>query len=275
MQSAQFVVVKGRARRIPPLVLLFWSQAMAFTAWAVYFVISGHPLVLPPSIWGWIAVSTAVACAMTYLLARASGRGDISIVGPVLALSPIFAIVPDAVFSGTWPRGLGWLGLALSVMGTMNLSQGATRLAALRHLFAREDALAALGAAVLLGMLSALDRHNALAIGVPSYLVSIYGCMVVVTGLFAIARSPGAVVASLNPRDLTTFAAHALVVAVGTALQTVAITMAPAAYVNAIRRSSAIFAVLLGHTLFHEPGLRGRLRGALLACAGAACLLLS
>lgn len=275
LQSAQFVVVKGRAQGIPPLVLLFWSQAMAFTGWAVYFLVTGTRFILPPSIWGWIVFSTVVACLMTYLIAWSTTRGDISIVGPVLALSPIFAIVPDAIFSGTLPRGLGWLGLALSVAGTMSLTPGTTRRAALRHLFEREDALAALGAAALLGILSALDRHNALAIGVPSYLVAIYGCMVVVTGACAVARAPRALVASVNARDLSTFAAHALVVAVGTGVQTVAATMAPAAYVNAVRRSSAIFAVLLGHTLFGEAGLAGRLRGALLACAGAACLLLS
>jgi uncharacterized membrane protein len=110
---------------------------------------------------------------------------------------------------------------------------------------------------------------------VPSYLVSIYGCMVVVTGTCALARAPRAVVASVNARDLFTFAAHAIVVGLGTCVIAVASTMAPAAYVNAVRRSSAIFAVLLGHTMFGEAGLAGRLRGALLACAGAACLLLS
>jgi len=51
--------------------------------------------------------------------------------------------------------------------------------------------------------------------------------------------------------------------------------MAPAAYVNAIRRMSAVLAVLLGRTLFGEPDLARRLTAALLACLGAACLLLA
>jgi len=51
--------------------------------------------------------------------------------------------------------------------------------------------------------------------------------------------------------------------------------MASAAYVNAIRRMSAVLAVLLGRTLFAEPDLARRLAAALLACAGAACLLLA
>jgi len=45
--------------------------------------------------------------------------------------------------------------------------------------------------------------------------------------------------------------------------------------VNAIRRLSAVVAVVLGRTLFGEADLGRRLAAALLACAGAACLLLA
>ena len=61
----------------------------------------------------------------------------------------------------------------------------------------------------------------------------------------------------------------------GTGLQTTALTMAPAAYVNAIRRMSALVAVVLGGALFREADIGRRLVAALLACAGAACLLLA
>ena len=49
----------------------------------------------------------------------------------------------------------------------------------------------------------------------------------------------------------------------------------PAAYVNAIRRLSAVLAVGLGRALFGEPDLGRRLAAAVLASAGAACLLLA
>ena len=58
-------------------------------------------------------------------------------------------------------------------------------------------------------------------------------------------------------------------------MQTNALTMAPASYVNAIRRLSAVVAVGLGRTLFGEPDLGRRLAAAVLASAGAACLLLA
>jgi hypothetical protein len=49
----------------------------------------------------------------------------------------------------------------------------------------------------------------------------------------------------------------------------------PAAYVNAIRRMSAVLAVILGGAVFRESDVGRRLTAALLACAGAALLLLA
>src|SRR5206468_912578 len=82
-------------------------------------------------------------------------RGDISIVGPVFALSPIFTVIPDAVLSGTLPSPLGWFGIALAVAGTLSLSGRPDR-GRLRALLGRRDALDALAAAILLGGLSAV-----------------------------------------------------------------------------------------------------------------------
>ena len=129
----------------------------------------------PGAAWPAIAASSLLVIGMSGLLARASARGDISIVGPILALSPIFTILPDAALSGARPSALGWLGLALSLAGTVSLSGpgAAGLLGRVRVLFARRDALDALGAAFFLGFLAAVDRWAALAIGPPSYLVSL------------------------------------------------------------------------------------------------------
>ena len=72
-----------------------------------------------------------------------------------------------------------------------------------------------------------------------------------------------------------TLVGHGLLGVTGTGLQTTALTSAPAAYVNAVRRMSAVIAVVLGSTLFREPDPGRRLAAALLACLGAACLLLA
>jgi len=277
-QAVQFAVVKGRAREIPPLVIVAWTQGVACLAWVAFFLISGHAFVPPGAAWPAIAASSLLVIGMSGLLARASARGDISIVGPILALSPIFTILPDAALSGGWPSALGWVGLALSLTGTVSLSGGpgtAGLLGRVRVLFARHDALDALGAAFFLGFLAAVDRWAAIAIGPPSYLVSSHGTTAVVTTLVVLLTNPRGLAASVAPRNLVTLVSHGLLGVTGTGMQTHALTMAPGAYVNAIRRMSAVLAVLLGRTLFGEPDLARRLAAALLACLGAACLLLA
>jgi len=256
-------------------VIVAWTQTVATLAWLVFFAVSGHAFTWSRAAWPAVLGSSVLVMGMATLIARASARGDISIVGPVYALSPIFTVVPDAVLSGTLPSPLGWLGLGLAVAGTSNLSGGAAGGGSLRALFARRDALDALGAAVLLGFLAAVDRWGALALGPPSYLVCSHGATAILTTAIALIRSPRGVAASTSRANLVTVVIHGLLGVTGTGMQTSALTMAPAAYVNAIRRLSAVVAVVLGRTLFAEADLGRRMTAAALACAGAACLLLA
>jgi drug/metabolite transporter (DMT)-like permease len=266
-------VVKGRARDIAPLVIVVWTQVVAAAAWLAFFIASAQPFVPPGIAWPAVVGSAVLVLGMNALLARASARGDISIVGPVFALSPVFTVIPDAVLSQTLPSALGWLGLALSVTGTVSLSGGAA--GRLRTLFARRDALDALGAAILLGLVAAVDRWAALVIGPPSYLLCAHGATALLSGLVAIAVAPRGLAASVRPTNLAALLAHGALGAAGTAMQTTALTAAPAAYVNAIRRTSAVIAVVLGAALFREPDLPRRLTAALLALTGTTLLLLA
>lgn len=274
-QACQFAVVKARARDVPPLVLVFWFQALGAAVWALHFLLAGAAVHLPRSSRGWVLAAVALAGAMYYALARASARGDISIVGPMLALSPVFAVLPDVLISGAVPSALGWIGLILVIAGTASLSRGASGRVALRELLRREDAALGLAAAVILGVLSAVDRRNALDLGVPTYLLALHAATSALAGGLALARTPAALAASFLPPRLGVVLGHALLAVAGTALQIAAVALAPASYVNAVRRLSAVFSVVLGRVLFAESGLADRLLGAVLAAAGAACLLLA
>ncbi len=274
LQAGQIAFVKGQARGISPLVLVLWTQVVGAGGWALGTWLGGARVHVPSDMWGWIALAALCAGAYSYLLTRASARGDISIVGPVLALAPIFSILPDWWLTGALPRGLGWLGVGLAVVGTAGLSRTPTRRLDLRGLFARGDALDALGAAIFLGVLAAVDRRNVLAMSVPSYLVAAYGVLAVPLLVVALARRPKVLAASLGPKQLPRVLAHSVIVLSGTAFQVFALALAPAAYVSSIRRSSAVLTVLLGGALFKEDGLAGRLGAAILAVLGAVCLVL-
>ena len=274
MQAGQFVVVKAWAREVPPVVLIFWAQTVGLVGWLVYFAASDVPFVLPRAMYPWVLASVVLAGAMSYLLVRATAGGDISIVGPVLATSPVFAILPDYLMSGSLPRGFGWLGIALTVAGTIALSRNPRGRFAPRELLRREDALCTLAAAVVLGVLSGVDRRAALALGVPSYLLALHATMWTACLVLVALRRRHAFVAALAPRRLAAVLLHAAFVMAGAVLLMYAVTLVPASYVNSVRRMGAVFSVLLGSALFDEPAVADRLRGAVMASAGAALLLL-
>jgi drug/metabolite transporter (DMT)-like permease len=275
MQAGQFAVVKGRARNLSPLVLIFWTQTLGLAVWIVYFMTTGAPYRMTGPMWPWVLASVVLASAMSYLLVRASAGGDISILGPVLALSPVFAILPDFLFSGTLPRGLGWLGIGLSVIGTGTLSRSASGRLDVRGLVHREDAVCAFAAAVILGVLAGVDRRSVLAVGVPTYLGSVHAVMWVGCAALVVLRGRRAFATALAPAHLRTVLAHGALVTAGTILLMIAMTLAPAAYVNSVRRVASVFSVLLGHTMFAEPAFGSRLAGALLASLGAVFLLMA
>ena len=253
---------------------MLWTQGVGVVLWTAGIYLTGGRLQIPPHMWGWIGLATGCAGAYSYLLTRASAHGDISIVGPVLALAPVFSILPDWWLTGSLPHGLGWIGVGLAVLGTAGLSAMPGRRLDLSGLFARPDALDALGAAFFLGVLAAIDRHNVLAMHVPSYLVGAYFSLAVPLLVLALLRRPRALVASARPDQLRRVLIHALLVLSGTGCQVFALGLAPAAYVASIRRTSAVFSVLMGSTLFREQGLAGRLTAAILTVLGAVCLVL-
>jgi len=274
-QAGQYTVVKGWGRHLHPFTIMLWTQAVSLAAFAAWARLAGDSFAAPWRYMGWVLTAVGLAGAMNYLIARASARGDISIVGPILALSPIASIVPDWWLTGALPHGIGWVGVGASALGTVSLSRGEGRGFDVRGLFAREDVLCALGAAASLGALSAVDRKMTTLVGVPAYLAAIYLLQVPLTAALVWRRHLGALARSLDRHNAAPLAVHALFAVVGNALLLTALTLAPAAYVNSVRRVSSVISVLLGASLFGEPGLTGRLVGALLTGLGAACLLLA
>jgi drug/metabolite transporter (DMT)-like permease len=260
VQTGQFGVIKSRARDIPPLMLVLAAQVVGVVTWLAWVLLTDTRFDIPLATWGWMLVGAVLAIAMNFFTWRASARGDIS-------------IVPDWLLTGALPRGLGWVGVGLSVMGTMGLSGTPERRLDPRGLFSRADARDALVAAAVLGALSGVDRINVLAIGVAPYLLVLNAMMAIATAALIAARAPTAFATVRDPHAVVTLLVNGALNTLGTAFQLGALRLAPAAYVNSIRRTSALFSVVLGSVAFGELGVGRRLGAAIITLAGVACLL--
>jgi drug/metabolite transporter (DMT)-like permease len=272
-QAGQFAVVKARARHLHPFVIMLGTQTLGLLVWALITWHTDGSFAAPWRLPGWVVAAVVLATVMNYLLARASRGGDLSIVAPILAIAPLVSILPDWLFTGTLPRGFGWLGVGVTVIGTMALSRSERRRFDLRRLFTRDDALCALGAAIVFGFLAAIDRRVILAAGVPGYVTAIYLCQAPLTALLLRAWHPGLITRAANRGDALTLVLHTTFAVASLAMQLTALMLAPVAYVNSVRQLSTVFTVIIGRVLFGEPGLRHRLAGAALMGLGAAVLL--
>jgi len=272
-QAGQFAVVKGRGRHLHPFVIMLGTQVIGVIVWSVITWVTGASFLAPWRLAGWVIAAVLLATVMNYLLARASAAGDLSVLAPLLAIAPLVSILPDWLFTGALPHGVGWLGVGLTVFGTMTLSRSEAWHFDLRRFFTREDALCALGAAVTFGFLAAVDRRVTREGGVSGYIVAIYLCQAPLTALLLRVRRPGALARAATARDAMTLVLHAAFASVSIAMQLTALVLAPVSYVNSVRQLSTVFTVLVGRLLFGEPGLRHRLAGAALMGAGAAVLL--
>jgi drug/metabolite transporter (DMT)-like permease len=97
--------------------------------------------------------------------------------------------------------------------------------------------------------------------------------MAVATAALIAARTPAAFASLRDPGAVVTLLVNGALNTLGTAFQLGALRLAPAAYVNSVRRTSALFSVVLGSVAFDEPGVRRRLGAALVTLAGVVCLL--
>ncbi|NPB09863.1 MAG: EamA family transporter [Thermodesulfobacteria bacterium] len=216
--------------------------------------------------------TTALLCYMEAL--RVS---PLSLTVPFLAFTPAFMIVTGALILGEHLNTQGILGIFLIVCGSYalhlnTLHQGL--LAPFRAILRERGSLLMLLVAFLYAITSVLGKL-AVQHSSPFFFACFY---FVVHGVFAVAvlriffRVRPLELIRLCPRGvlLVGLAQSAMVIC-----HMWAISLAPAAYMIAVKRLSVLFGVLMGGLVFREEALASRLLGAVLMLAGVFLIALS
>lgn len=203
---------------------------------------------------------------------RALRKSDISIVMPLVSLSPLFMIVTSRVMLGESPNAAGYFGIGLIVLGAylLGLSKDrSTILGPFRAIARDPGAQLALGVSFIWSITSNLDKRCVLLSDPFSYLaVSGLG----VTVLYAPIVWTRDRFRQVRNSDHNVWALGALHAAM-VVCQMQALTLLPASYVIATKRSGLLVGVMIGH-FRGEPGIRLRLPAAIFMAAGVAILLL-
>lgn len=216
-----------------------------------------------------------------WALAIAIQRGEVSLVGPVLTLTPGFVVLIEWLLTGQMPSATGATGLALLLLGGYVLSIQPDRsgwFTPLVQLVTNPGSLFTLAAALCFAAASAFGR-----VGIQRSDPLSFAVMVALINPLILF-----VLFSLQHRDFARELFSVRVLQQGRALlvlgvlfalmrlaDQIALSLTLASYAMAVKRSAGLFAVVLGRWLYREERLVAKLLGTAVMLGGLLLLTLS
>jgi drug/metabolite transporter (DMT)-like permease len=208
-------------------------------------------------------------------------RGEISLVGPVLTLTPGFVVLIEWLITGQLPSTTGAFGLVLLMLGSYVLSLEAGNahwLAPLTRLFSNPGSLFALTAALCFAAASTFGRvaiqlSDPLSFAVMVALIN----PLLLFGLFSL-RQRGFYREVFDPgvlRHGRSLLALGLLFALMRVADQIALSLTLASYAMAVKRSAGLFAVVLGRWIYAEERVLAKLAGTAIMLFGLLALTLT
>lgn len=207
----------------------------------------------------WVAVSAALELAYFVLLARAYARADLSLVYPVArGLSPVLVLIGSVLWLHEPVSPIAFVGIAMVALGVV-LVRG------LRAPARVADVLLALVIGMCIAGYTLADQQGVRHADPISYLLLVVGIPAIAwCGWLAMTDGPSRLRAALRPSivagGVSAMAAYGLIL--------VALGMAWAPGVAALRETSIVMATAMAAVFLHERVERARWLGSVVLVAG-------
>lgn len=295
------IVVGCGISAIPAALLGTWILAYGAATHGFGFAVGLSPR---PGFLTALAVSGGINAVTTPLIVWALKRSDLSLMAPLTSVTPLFMIPVAALVLGEAPSVVGAVGVAVIVAGAylLNVSDpDAGPLAPFAAVARDPGARAMLLVALLYSISGTYDKVGTQASSPLAWAAALQGTIALLlapialwrwrrsraaarAGTPSIAGDPAAATPTADAagsgapgRTMAPGAAVALagvVSAIAAAAQMTALTLTLVAYVIAVKRTSTLFSVILGRSLFREEGTTQRFAAAAVMLAGFALVTL-
>jgi uncharacterized membrane protein len=280
------VASKRAVRHADPMVVALGIAAVPAVVLGAVVLATG-PAAPGPDFWMALVISGGINVVTTPLVVVALQRSDLSLVAPLTSLTPVFMLGTGVVVLGELPGPTGMAGVATIVAGAYLLAlpgragragvagvAGGT-LAPFRALLADPGARAMLLVAFLYSISATYDKVGVQASSPLFWAAAVHALVAVALAPLAARRlgdaSPAGGVSAASGGARGPVPAILLAGGLATviaAAQMTALLLTLAAYVIAVKRTSTLFGVVLGRSLFGEGSTRERLLGAAVMLAG-------
>jgi drug/metabolite transporter (DMT)-like permease len=264
------------SRDFDTMTVAWWSTlaGMPFVAVFAAFTFESLPInnlaFLFPALWGSVAFA-----AGTMLLVEATKRCDLSIVAPIVAMTPIFIILWEYLLLGTLPNLQGFWGIVLIVVGAylLNISKirGWDVLAPFKVILKKDGGLIPFAVAFIYSTGATADKVALQYTDPFSFTVWLFVMsFIFITFIILIFKREALSFDIL--RKAGPVAASGAVYSINIIANIWAFALASASYVIAVKRTSALFGVLFGYLIFKERKIGERVLGAAVMVTGVAML---
>ncbi|MEM9904775.1 MAG: EamA family transporter [Cyanobacteria bacterium P01_D01_bin.44] len=240
----------------------------------VILLTDGFP-VLGPNFGGALLVGGSLNILAFIFYVRAIKIADLSLTVPLVTLTPLFLLATSPLIVQEWPTWADGVGVILLVMGsyvlnlrTKDQSFWTPLLTLVRH----QGSRLMLCVAFIWSITANFDKIGTLNSSPMFWAMSLFAVIAAGMVPFMIQRGPAGLYALKAEAKLLGLTGCLNVVAI--CLQFMALPLAPVAQVVAVKRTSTLIAVVLGHFVFGEKGLRERLLGAAIMVTGVAIMAL-
>lgn len=222
-----------------------------------------------PEFWIWTGIGVPLEVAAILMYVKALKVSPLSLTLPFISFTPAFVILTGFILLGERINFSGASGIVLVVVGSyiMNISSAGKGLTEPFKAMAREQGSMLMAMVSFIYSITGVSGKKAMQYSDPLFFGITYFTMIAISlaVIFPFIRTERVSVfkKQLGPGLMTGFFSATMIIS-----HMLAISRVEAAYMIAIKRTSAIFAVLYGAFLFKETNISERLAGAFVMLCG-------
>ncbi len=271
--SLKDIASKKSLKNVEPEVAALAKTAFAVPVVLIALLMFEEP-VFDRTFWIIISVSGVILASAFVLYMKALKTTDVSLAIPFTALSPAFMIFITPLILGETTTKVGTVGVLLLAVGAylINSKQAPKGvLGPLRALAYDKGVRLMIFVAFLWSITASIDRI-VLRHASPLFYVTVYYIYISVLLLInALLRRKKSITQQIKS-NFSALAGIGIFMGFSLIAYIYAYTLTLAAYVIAVKRTNALFSVVLGAIFFKEKNIRGRLLGAALMVLGVAII---
>ena len=269
-ESLKNLVSKQGFRHVQPHIAALAASASAFPILIGFFFLNQHIPPIGDQFWIALIAGGGLNILAIIQFMRAIQSSDLSLTIPFITLTPIFLLLTSPILVGEFPSSLAVFGILFIVMGAYTLQiQEVHRgyLAPFSAILNEKGPRRMLSVAFIYSLTSNVDKIGVLQSSPMFWSLSLNAFMT--GGLFAIYLLSRSRTPTRNKRPAIPILFFlGLFHAVTLISQNIALDLATVPSVISVKRTSALFAVMLGYFVLGETNLQERLSGALLMILG-------